>query len=339
MSKICIFFEKESFIFTKIKKLKIIKVTILSGVLFLLGVFINFVCPFPFFYVHLISLLTIFIISLYTVKKFMLFFENGLTPLNPQITGAHFRTEKKLKSNLNLYIACIVVVFYFVNIILLKYIQMNSMGVYAIIVGAVALFFSIIGYFQFVQLIIYTKRITKLDISDYNKFIPANTPWLVIIAEQAKNFKNIFFILGLLFTFEYAMLVPKNSVSFKPNLSINVNPNFSFIITWGGIILFIIIAFPVYSYLLKAYIKKIVSKLKQQRIEELEKLLEKEMELSNGLGDILIEKTSTVAALIKQVNDSQNYPIKDSSSFNILLPLLTLAVHLTSIATGLKTLL
>ncbi|MNC18811.1 hypothetical protein D3C75_667290 [compost metagenome] len=116
---------------------------------------------------------------------------------------------------------------------------------------------------------------------------------------------------------------------------INIQPQIDFVITWLGIVLFIIIAFPVIAYFISFQIKRIISKLKRQTIGELEELLIIEVEKYKTQGTVSSDQINTYTSLIKKVEDSDNYPTKRSFPLPIVLSLLTICVHLTNIISGL----
>lgn len=327
-------------IFLTIHDITLKKIIIFCVIIIVFGYIANRITPYPLFYFHQIWLIFIFLISLYSVKSFLSIFDDDNNIKGDQILSIQYsQTKKNMKSSKCFVMAIIVVIFYFTNIVLLKYIEINAVGIYAIFLGSLSLFTAIIGYYQFVQLVVHIKALTKINITKYNKYIPANTPWLVELAETASKFRNIFLLLGLMFTIEYAILIPDGAIHFKSPFSININNKIPFIITWLGILVFIVLAFPLFNYLIKVYLKKIVQNLKLKTIHEFERMLDIELNKIHPyeLESFALERISAYASLISEVDNSHSYPIKDSTSLiSIILSLTTIAVHVTSIISNIS---
>ncbi|OWR30398.1 hypothetical protein CDO73_10780 [Saccharibacillus sp. O23] len=298
--------------------------------IFLIGAVVNFLNPYPLFYVHQIILLLILFLSMTVVKKIFVFFDQSFpSPLkDARLDGFNKNFNSKMYSCIILIISTSVTLIYFISIFCLEYIKINLVGIYALMLGACALYVSIIGYCLLVILIRYLRTIRKdaLELVEYERFSPANTDWLIKTSEFFNYLKRNFFILGFLFTLEYAILIPQNAIEFSPNFQINTKNNAAFIMTWTGILLFIVLAFPIISFLSKKYIKEIIASFKQKTILELDKLLII-AEKNNSGTDVL-----SYVNLINRVNSSPSYPWS-ASNFRIssLIPLLTISVHLSKI--------
>ncbi len=314
------------------------KTTIFYTLLILIiGSIINKFNPYHNFYLHMCILITILIISLYSVRQLLNFFDDDKIIVEPNTKPVELKiiSQKWAYSNLSLVISLIVVAFYFFGIFKLKYIVFNPVGVYALCLGALALFFAIVGYYLFVTFIIFFIRIAHLDVEEiksYTIFSPSNSEWLIKLAIIKKKFQNIFLFLGFLFSLEYALLVPKGAINYSQIVLqnnqkfLNVESDFWFISTWLIIILGIIIAFPVYVYLLHRSIKKIIGTLKRKTISELEFLINISYE-NKKMQDVY-----DYLQMIHAVEKSPDYPISNKLPISsIILSISTIAVQFVKI--------
>ncbi len=295
----------------------------------------HFIQEYPWFYVHLTFLNCILVLALYALKEMNNFFNvvYSVPILDSTLIGIKENYIKKMNSIWRWFIASAFVIIYFFCIFLLDYIDFDLMGLYAFVLGGSALFFSMVGYYRFVVLLFFLNKIQKHSADSkecpYELYAPATTAWLVKLTEELHKFRTIFLCLGFFFVTEYAILARDSSVQFTPNFKLNVISPPAFLVTWAGILILIVLAFPIFSSFIKKGIKKIVENLKKKTLEELNTLLKQHV-LNNDESKILAYTT-----LMNRVDKSPEYPLSASTPKNaIYIPLLTIMMHLSKIASG-----
>ncbi len=254
---------------------------------------------FPLFVFYQCVLLTNLCFSFLSTRKNMItnrkldfIMSSDLALVIPRITY-----KKKRESNINYLIpitlaSCIVLLIR--NIIILKIDTLFQIYCYAALWTII--FVCSIGYTQYMRLIAFVARISKSKdlISNYNRTLPSETEWLKEIAGIASTYSMFFFVVGGLFICLFY------NFSFSGSHTIKLYHGAHFVLFfafWVALILGIAIAFPVFSILTSVLIRKIVKKLKKQRIDELTRL----KELTKSVTDknsydsliILISKTSS----------------------------------------------
>lgn len=150
--------------------------------------------------------------------------------------------------------------------IYLGFIPQNPAGYYAVGFGASAYYIALLGYTQIAIALFQFYKISH----DMGNCIPLDFPsdaisppkWLSLWNQLFQKIIKIFFCLGTLFTLEYVLLMPENVVTIKNGKFIfNVCDSKSFLVSWGTIFVFIIIAFPLISIVIKSMEKLLIKNL------------------------------------------------------------------------------
>ncbi len=328
-------------IISKIASLSFYKLLILLALFVIIGNLINLISSYKNFQIFHTMLLMMLIISFKIIKISHTKFQNiknmttnqlSLSPINRKITSLQY-------SNHQIFIIVFFNLIYLASIFRLGYLTFNLISIYASILILTTFSSTLIGYWQYVIFLIYLNRILKEDIKLYNYYFPAKTDYIINIAELAKNYRNAFFSLGVFYTSIYALLIPanvlininKDTYNFLflklPQLTLNTPCNLGFYTSWIGILLFIIIAFPILWIIHKRLIKKIIKKLKKNTINDLQNLLDSS--ISKDSPNINFHKK--FLDLIMFTSETNDYPLKDLAFYPAFMTTISLFIHISTI--------
>lgn len=135
----------------------------------------------------------------------------------------------------------------------LEFVERTPAGYYAVIFAASTFYLALLGYVQIVVALVQFYKISH----DKDECIPLDFPhdavsppeWLSLWNQLFQKIIKIFFLVGTLFTLEYVLLMPKDVVTIdNGKCSFNVCDVKSFLLSWGTIFVFIIIAFPIINF-------------------------------------------------------------------------------------------
>lgn len=208
--------------------------------------------------------------------------------------------------------------------IYLGFIERTPAGYYAVIFAASTYYLALLGYTQIGIALVQFYKISH----DKDECITIDFPhdtvsppeWLSLWNQLFQKIVKIFFIVGSLFTLEYILLMPKNIITIADNnFSFNVCDVHSFLLSWGTIFVFIIIALPLMNYG--------IGKMKISAIHNLGKKINREYEMLLG------NKLATCSPLdiwaYKQLIDN---PCKYSNYFHSTQSFIPVASTLFSLA-------
>ena len=148
----------------------------------------------------------------------------------------------------------------------LGFVQKNIAGYYAVVFGASAYYIALLGYTQIAIALLQFYKISH----NVGNCIPLDFPndaisppqWLSLWNQLFQKIIKIFFCIGTLFTLEYVLLMPKDVVTIiNGKFVFNVCDPISFLVSWGTIFVFIIIAFPIISIIIKRMEKLLIKNL------------------------------------------------------------------------------
>lgn len=155
----------------------------------------------------------------------------------------------------------------------LGFIEKNAAGYYAVLFAASTYYIALLGYSQIVIALIQFYKISHDDGAciplDFPNDVISPPEWLSLWNQLFEKIIKVFFCVGTLFTLEYVLLMPRNVVTIKDGkYTFNVCDVESFLTSWLTIFLFIIIAFPVLSFLIKHMQKLLIRNLNEKMIHE-----------------------------------------------------------------------
>ncbi len=223
-------------------------------------------------------------------------------------------------------ISFIFVIFYIVSMFVLGCIEFTITGIYGGTLGGVVFYIGIQAYLHYISLLYFAYDLRHIQINEYSFYFPALTNWIRRLARELSYIEKWFLILGLMYCIIYALNLPKDIIRINYNVLFNHDYNILLFITWGGILIFFAIAFPLFTFLSRIFIKDVIFNCKCNSIDEIETLLSV---LSNHLTEENLVLIEQLISLIKTISESDDYPLKYSRTvldniYTIIVSLITL---------------
>ena len=248
------------------------------GVLFLIGRVILHYEPFKLGLIHqivlsMISLLVIHMLKLfYDVGEKLLEESSGLrnTPSNEKDLSMYdiACSMKKRKNSIWCFILPIIPAVQFAyKTMYLEYVPQNFTGYYAAFFGAITFYVALIAYVHLVISMIYFRKVSNNHGNclyiDYPQDLFTPPRWLALWVSYFRHAEKAFFISGMLFTFEYTVLMPKGIITLKPNIIIHSKDPIAFLDSWLKIVVLIIIAFPIIAFIIRKMFKTLLGNMRK----------------------------------------------------------------------------
>lgn len=308
-------------------------------ILFVIGVAINLETNFSFshFLTHQILLIFATTMLVYAMKSFFVDIRlMGLDPKTnllakePEISGLFKKRFLPLQRSPWIpVISFCITAFFFSCIVLLKYIEIDVIGIYAIYIAGSSVMIGVYGYMQYLFFLwfIYQAGKCKFNCYDYNFYVPAESDWISKIAIISQRLRNFFLFIGLIYVIEYSILIPADKITFKNGIiSLNTPNNIAFVVSWIALFLLVILAFPILNHIQYNLIVTIVDKQKAHVIGELSEIMHEEQRNYHNKA----HRFSTIVIyniLIENIRQSKSYPIKRQLSYETLMTLITFIIH------------
>lgn len=293
---------------------------------------------FPHFFIHQFLLIIATTLLLYALKSF--FYElklfggehGDLFAKNPELLSLYKNRFIPLqRSRIVLLIALFVTGFFFTCIILLDYIKLDLVGIYAIYIAGSSVLIGVYAYVQYLFFLWFIYKLGNCEHYEYDMYTPAKSPWIVQLAKTSQRLRNFFLFVGLIYVIEYGILIPRNKITIT-NTTINIDTanNAAFIISWIALFLLIIIAFPIINLIQRKLITRLIINLKMNSINELTQLMYAKKHYSKQKKSHLTTIV-TYNILIENIRNSIDYPIKRQMSYEAAMLIITFTVHLCNL--------
>lgn len=272
----------------QIQKSNFRKLLLFSLLIVFIGQLGNIVAinKFPAFTIYQMFFLTILYIVYYSIYFFncKLAEFDALTAGEENLIGPRFYCKSRRLNNINwLYSSAIsLIILVIIAFLLQDYVLDVFMRIYCYSALFVIVFLSTIGYTQFVTSVYLILKISNTPgtLKKYNKMLPYNTEWVKTLSDMAYKGSSMFFFVGLF----YILLFYGFCFSGLFNIDMGVTTQLVLIISfWIGIIIFIVVAFPLLLSLSILSINNIVLRLKNQRAKNIQ------LELRHFQDDILLK--------------------------------------------------
>lgn len=312
-------------------------------VLFAVGVVINVATQFRFpnFWTHQILLIAATTMLVYAMKSLFkdirMFRKESQQHLLSKVSEVNglfnHRFLSLQRSPWIFLVAILVTAFFFFCIVLLEYIEVDIIGIYAIYIAGSSVLIGVYAYIQYLYFLwfIYQAGKCEFDYYSYNIREPAESAWLSQLAKTSQRLRNFFLWIGLIYVIEYSILIPADKISFSgKSISLNTPNNIAFVISWIALFLLVIIAFPVINYIQHTLVVRIVNRLKAQTVKELSDMMFEEQRNNQNKRDLMFAAVS-YSALIENVQQTKSYPIKRQLSYETLMTLVTFVVHIMNL--------
>lgn len=308
------------------------KIIIIALVFFLLmGKILNFFSPhrlFCFNQIMLICMLIMQIIILNKIKMGKSDIKKSIMEKNEPDVIALFNTkvEKISHSFIGESISIVLVFVYILTMYEVGCLEYTYTGVYGGILGGLVFYVGIQAYIHYISLLFFAYDLRHVQIRDYSFYFPALTKWIRALAREFSFIEKWFLILGLMYSSIYAINLPKGTIIINDGLVLNSKCNGLLMLTWIGILLLFAVAFPVFTFLGRSYIKEVIYHCKCNSINQIEKQLSIISNQPTKEDLALIEK---YIALTNMISQSDNYPLNYgrtifNSIYTIVLSLVTL---------------
>lgn len=271
---------------TQIKKSNFQKLLIFSLIVVAVGQVGNIIAinRFPAFSLYQLTFLIILYIAYYSIY----FFNNKLekfdilTAGEESLVGIRFFTKVRRLNNINWLCSFSIssIILLVIHILFHNYALDDFMRIYCYSALFVIVFISTMGYTQFivsVQLVIKVAN-NQAIIKNYDKILPYNTEWVKMLSDMVYKGSSMFFLVGLFYILLFY------GFCFTGLFYVDVKSHWVLItLFWISIIIFIVVAFPLLLGLSVLSINKLVSRLKNQRKNNLI------LELSHLQNNILLK--------------------------------------------------
>lgn len=303
---------------------------------FVLGQVINRHAPLNNLLIYQLLFIPAVIIALLEIKRFMVGVDEYLT-----ITASHPNREagsfisNLLRSRWAIPGLVTISSLYIYSTLSLRYIRMNAMGYYALLMIVLVMLSATLGQTCYVYYLLFLRKLAKGERFRYNFYFPARTEWLQLLAQIGNRLSNAFFVLGFIYTTVYFLNVPDGyiRVSRKPWRLVLSTPNDRiFLLSWVTIFLIIVLAFPVYAWLKTRYLKVIVRRLKDLSIGELDMLVTEGNFRRRGNLDAELK----CYQLMAHIDGSTDSPYEQRNLLPLVATLSSVSVHLVTIAESLR---
>lgn len=306
--------------------------------LFFVGTVINHVTQyrFPHFVTHQLLLIAATTMLVCAMKTFFLDIDKldsrgpeGLLK-NPETRSLYLNKLLPIqKTFLAPVVSLVITVFFFSCIVMLEYIELDGIGIYAIYIAGSSVLIGAYGYVQYLCFLWFVYQAGKLEYrsESYNIYAPAATPWVSQLAKTSQKLRSFFLWIGLIYVIEYAMLIPTDKISFEDDIiSLNTPNNAAFLISWLALFFLVIIAFPVINHYQRKFVMDLVEKLKDQTVQDLSVLMaaEKrgEQDRQRRMSTVI-----TYSVIIENIRNTKSYPIKQLFGYETAMTFVTFTVH------------
>lgn len=310
-------------------------------VLFTLGAVINVESrfAFPYFFVHQILLIAATTILMYAMNSFFRdirsFGKDGhLFAKIPQVRGLYQNRYSPLQKTPWLFlVSFLIMLFFFSCILLLEYIRVDKIGVYAIYIAGSSIMVGAYAYGQYLFFLWFIYQIGNENFGPtaYNVYAPAETVWIKKIAKMSQKLRNFFLSVALLYTLEFSILIPVDKIELNDQgLFLHTANNTAFVLFWFAFLLLVVVAFPIINYIQHKLVERVISGLKSQTIHELSTLMFEEQNLTKNKRSRMYTAIS-YHTLIENVRQTKDYPINRQISYETLMTLVTFLVHMINL--------
>lgn len=186
---------------------------------------------------------------------------------DPNLVKCQVNYINRISSNFN-FVLCFIACIYFVAIsIILGFVKINPIGIYSLFALSCVVFcaFIIFQYYIFILLLLHD--ISKIRPGNYYELIPERTEWFNLLETFSNSCRNIFIVLGSLFTLLFVIFSPINSIQIIFRDRFLSSKFLPLLCTWIVILISIIFMVPLSSFIRSTFLNKIYKNLMSQSIE------------------------------------------------------------------------
>lgn len=268
-----------------------------------IGIYTNYIKPFPFYGYFALIFNFIAIISVFAVRFFLKQISLILVEVSgePKFRKAKYKYEKFQHRKIVFIIPLSAILIYAgTGVPMIKSFELNCSMVFALAAFIPTVYLSILVYIQYIALafFIYEANICDDKYLSYIEQCPANSKILYLLSELVNLYRNSFFAIGTAYIIAFGLFTLSNA--FGIDVSLN---NFCLVVGWGIIAIAIVIVFPIVSLLEKRWMSSIIRNLKTISTRKIQK------DFPENNSDKL-----QASDLIISIWQTPDYPIKESIS-------------------------
>lgn len=280
-----------------IRDLSIRQIFFISASALVISIVLNAFYPMKLYTIKVIIMVSILLIAIYAEQKFIAAIDNLNTKMtgnrSSKIMGIKVKFLRRVKGSHNFFIPMFFIVFFGSSAITLGLVNIDPLGVCCLIAFVVIVYFSIVGYMQYMYLALFIKDLSETDFNEagqiYNKTYPAKTGWLIDITKLYQLYRNCFFVTGSLYIIAFYIFTYKFQITEYPLV----------FICWGVIFIAIVVLFPVTCLSEYINIQAIVSNIKEAAALDYSKRIRSQ------------ENEPEYVNLIINIMETSEYPYKD----------------------------
>lgn len=239
----------------------------------IISIICNVIWPFPYFHLFFVSFTVFQSIALFAEIRYIRQ-TNSIRALTSGQDGFRKANRNFLKFERSPWIGIIalavVIIFTSGGLLLFGRLYVTPTLVLCLIYFAIAVYLSIVGYVQYIMLFVYLLNIGT-DSEQFNNVssqvtnkLPAEIDWLKKLTRLTHFYRTIFFSVGAFYIIAFWFYSNSDGFSATSN-------HWAYFALWGIIVIAIVITFPVVSVCKFRVIKRIVRKVKDGYINEIER--------------------------------------------------------------------
>lgn len=263
-------------ILLKLYTSKISSIIFFYIIIFILGRFLALKEDFPWSLVHQVNLSIISVIGIYMLQylhNVIMEIRNNMLGINEYISIPLNKLNKARLSPINILLPIYPVLSFCYKIVKMEYVPISVIGFFAIFMAASAFYIALMCYWQLLMATITIYRLTQIEYINLPFSFPNDIfdapEWISKLAEIYKKTQFSFFTVGILFTIEYNLLIPDDVPIFDATGKLNTSLPYDFWSTWIIIFVFVIIAFPLFWFILKKLLINLTQNLNKKAVSEM----------------------------------------------------------------------
>lgn len=332
--------ENEIVLFQKLyNKIEFKMVFIFIVIIFSIGQFLNVLSPHKLFQINQLILIIMLIVQIIVLKRI----KEGNAEIKkcvqeknePEVLGLIIAKVEKIPCTIvGEILSILLVFFYIITMFALGCLEKSITGIYGGILGGLVFYIGIQAYIHYIAILYFVYDLKHIEINDYSFYFPALTNWMRKLAHELSYIEKWFLFLGLMYSIVYAINLPRGILFIGDKIVIHTNCNVLFYISWVGILIFFAIAFPLFTFSGRSFLKNVIYNCKCNSINKMENQL---LILTNQSTEDDFQLVERLISLTKAISESDDYPLKYSQTifdkaYTIIISLITLISPFWSIA-------
>ena len=279
-------------------------------VVIVVGFWLNYTWEHRNFYINQFVLLIMLISQmevLIGLNRMSGVFKNELRKENKTQLYENFvlKVENGIPLVCNLVTSGLLIVAYIFAMFKLGCLEYTPTGVYGGMLGAVVFGFGIQLYLKFIGLLRFVSGLRNTAVEGYNFYDPSRTTWVMQLAYILRYVEVWFIGLGFMYCLIYAVNLPSGTIVFDNGVSFQTSCNELFYLTWTGIVVFYILAMPVFTCFYHSCIEEYIFRCKHKSVRIIKEQIG---DLPQNLSSENLTDIQSKLLLLGSVSRSAVYP-------------------------------